>query len=43
MWWQFNAKLSNGKNDEGETNPEYDEDYSAQDAIDDIHDIVGSI
>lgn len=30
-------------NDEGETNPEYDEDYSAQDAIDDIHDIVGSI
>ncbi len=29
--------------DNGKDNPEYDPDFSAQDAIDEIHDIVGSI
>lgn len=30
-------------NDAGEVSPLYDEDYSAQEAIDDIHDLVGEI
>lgn len=30
-------------NDNGDPNPEFDEYYTAQQAIDDIHDIVGDI
>lgn len=30
-------------NDEGLDNPEYDEDFTSQDAIDAIHEIVGDI
>lgn len=30
-------------NDNGDVNPEYDEDFTAQDAIDEIHDIIGEI
>lgn len=30
-------------NDDGKNNPEYDPDFSAQDAIDEIHDIIGNI
>lgn len=30
-------------NDRDERNPQYDENYSAQNAIDDIHEIVGNI
>ena len=30
-------------NDNGDPNKEHDPDYTAQDAIDDIHDIVGEI
>lgn len=29
--------------DDGEVSPDFDEDFSAQDAIDEIHDIVGDI
>ena len=31
------------RDDNGDINPEFDDCYSAQNAIDDIHDIVGDI